>query len=69
MQDCMLAFAFDDLNRVALIRKNWPSWQAGQWNGVGGKVEAKEPIAEAMKREFCEKPEFRSESMPGRIEV
>lgn len=27
------------LTQVVLIQKNRPEWQAGKWNGVGGKVE------------------------------
>jgi 8-oxo-dGTP pyrophosphatase MutT (NUDIX family) len=58
----------DDDDRVALIRKARPPWQAGLLNGVGGKIEpedwspffvhdmpAPEPVAlRAMRREFRE---------------
>lgn len=40
--------------RVALIRKNRPSWQSGLWNGIGGKIEPNETSLEAMRREFRE---------------
>lgn len=41
-------------SEVALIRKNRPAWQAGRLNGVGGKVEPGEGLADAMAREFEE---------------
>ena len=50
----VLGLAFDDLDRVALIRKLRPDWQAGKFNGIGGKVEADETSCEAMSREFME---------------
>jgi len=40
--------------RVVLIRKNRPEWQAGRLNGVGGKVEPGESLVDAMTREFEE---------------
>jgi 8-oxo-dGTP pyrophosphatase MutT (NUDIX family) len=39
---------------VALIRKARPAWQAGLWNGIGGKVEPGEYSNHAMYREFLE---------------
>lgn len=51
----VLGFAFDkDRQRVILIRKNKPDWQAGKLNGVGGKVEGDESVIRAMVREFFE---------------
>lgn len=50
----VVGFAFDDLGRVALIRKLRPSWQAGKLNGIGGHIEPKEWPVEAMAREFEE---------------
>lgn len=50
----VLGFAFDDLGRVALIRKNRPEWQRGKLNGVGGTIEANESGPKAMSREFFE---------------
>ncbi len=58
--DYVVGFLFDnDLERVVLIRKNKPEWQAGKFNGVGGKVEPGDTCPEgsyfpAMEREFFE---------------
>lgn len=50
-----LGFAFDDLGRVALIQKNRPAWQAGHWNGIGGKEEPRDgTVYGCMEREFFE---------------
>lgn len=46
-------FMFDG-DRVLLIRKNRPDWQAGKLNGIGGKVEDGEDMNIAMVREFYE---------------
>jgi hypothetical protein len=51
----MFDFAFE---RVALIRKRKPIWQAGKLNGIGGKIEANETREEAMRREFIEEAGF-----------
>lgn len=40
--------------RVLLVKKNRPVWQAGNYNGVGGKVEKGESRRDAMVREFRE---------------
>lgn len=50
-----LTFAFDHFDNVALILKKRPEWQAGHWNGIGGKVEPTDfdHIA-ASQREFEE---------------
>lgn len=48
-----IAFALD-LRTVLLIEKRRPTWQAGRWNGVGGKVEPGEDFPAAMEREFRE---------------
>lgn len=51
----VLGFAFDDTGEnVVLIRKTKPAWQAGKYNGVGGKIEAWESAHKAMIREFEE---------------
>ena len=52
----VVGFAFDqkDRTRVILIHKTKPAWQAGLWNGVGGKIEFGETPIEAMVREFEE---------------
>lgn len=44
----------EDAERVILVRKNRPEWQAGKLNGVGGKVEPGENLFRAMEREFNE---------------
>src|SRR4051812_36466506 len=50
----VVGFYFSD-NRVVLIRKSRPDWQAGKLNGVGGKVELSDQSARhAMAREFLE---------------
>ena len=55
MQDYSCGFLFSpDRQRVLLIRKRRPAWQAGKLNGVGGKVEPGESAMEAMIREFRE---------------
>ena len=56
-------FLFDPLFRaVVLIRKIRPLWQAGKWNGVGGKIEAGETPLQAMQREFHEEAGLKVES-------
>ena len=36
----VVGFLFsDERNRIALILKSRPEWQAGLWNGIGGKIE------------------------------
>jgi 8-oxo-dGTP diphosphatase len=40
--------------RVLLMEKRRPSWQAGRLNGIGGKVEGEETGVEAMVRECQE---------------
>lgn len=47
----------DDLY-TALIDKTKPDWQAGRFNGIGGKVEFDESVSEAMKREGIEEAEI-----------
>jgi len=55
-QRYVLGFLFSkDLERVVLIRKLKPAWQAGCLNGVGGKVETiDKSFQHAMSREFKE---------------
>lgn len=54
-KEYVVGFMFDDSGeRVVLIRKNRPEWQAGKANGVGGKVEENELHTAAMVREFFE---------------
>lgn len=55
MTSYVLGFAFSEDDRsVLLILKNRPAFQAGKWNGVGGKIEASETAHQAMVREFRE---------------
>lgn len=55
MQLFVCGFCFDqERDRVVLIQKAQPDWQAGRLNGVGGKVESGESVAQAMTREFEE---------------
>jgi 8-oxo-dGTP diphosphatase len=49
----VVGFMFQN-DKVALIRKTRPAWQAGKLNGVGGHVEVSERPVEAMCREFEE---------------
>lgn len=54
-QTYVLGFCFSlDESEVALIQKSRPKWQAGLFNGVGGKVEFSESPEHAMVREFEE---------------
>lgn len=39
---------------VLLVEKKKPEWQAGQLNGIGGKVEPGETVEQAMDREWNE---------------
>lgn len=51
----VLGFYFDCMLReVLLINKFKPAWQAGKWNGIGGRVERGETPEAAMRREFAE---------------
>lgn len=52
----VVGFLFNDTyDRVVLVRKARPKWQAGRLNGVGGAVERTDSSAfEAMVREFRE---------------
>lgn len=55
MKKYCVGFMFsDDQNKVALIRKNKPEWQAGKLNGIGGSVEIDENSEQAQVREFIE---------------
>jgi len=66
MTEYCLGFAFTvdyaGYQRVLLIRKIHPDWQAGRLNGIGGKIEAGETPHRAMAREFRE--EAGLESLP-----
>lgn len=55
MKRYVLGFAFNEKrDRVLLINKRRPDWQAGKMNGIGGMVEADESVVAAMVREFAE---------------
>jgi 8-oxo-dGTP diphosphatase len=54
-QHYVAGFLIDPAIRtIALVRKGKPAWQAGLLNGIGGKIEAGENEAQAMRREFRE---------------
>ena len=66
---CGFLFAGDRLNRsggignkVVLILKARPAWQAGQLNGVGGKMRSGETPRDAMAREFKEETGVRTKA-------
>lgn len=60
MQTYVCGFLFsEDRERVLLIRKRRPAWQAGKLNGIGGKIEAGETPLDAMVREFWEEAGLR----------
>lgn len=51
----VLGFVFSrDQSKVWLMRKRRPKWQAGRINGIGGHIEPKESVADAMRRECRE---------------
>ena len=61
MQHFVLAFIFtSDLQKVLLILKNRPTWQAGNFNGIGGKIEPGETAAKAICREVEEETGIRT---------
>ena len=53
MTEYCAGFMFEG-NKVALVRKNRPSWQKHKLNGIGGHVEPGENPINAMAREFQE---------------
>jgi 8-oxo-dGTP diphosphatase len=55
MKDYVVGFLFSpSLGQLVLVEKKHPEWQAGRFNGVGGKVEEGETFHDAMVREFRE---------------
>ena len=60
MKHYVLGFIFNKAGKeVLLVEKKRPEWQAGHWNGIGGKIEDddKNPL-EAMEREVIEETGF-----------
>jgi 8-oxo-dGTP diphosphatase len=47
-------FLIDPFNRLLLVEKQKPDWQAGRLNGIGGKIEFAEEPMDAMIREWRE---------------
>lgn len=55
MTKYVLGFIFDSYaEKVLLIEKQRPNWQAGKLNGIGGKIESGEKSTAAMVREAFE---------------
>lgn len=55
MQEYVAGLLYSDMgDRVALVKKNRPEWQAGYYNAIGGKIEPGETSQDAMRREFLE---------------
>lgn len=56
MKDYVLGFIINEETKdhVVLVRKLRPEWQAGYWNGIGGKVQPHEARHDAMARECKE---------------
>ncbi len=55
MRHYVAGFLFDyNHSNVLLIHKQRPAWQAGLYNGIGGKVQSGETHYHAMVREFEE---------------
>jgi 8-oxo-dGTP diphosphatase len=53
--DMVVGLAFDlAQDWMLLLRKNRPTWMAGQLNGIGGKINFGESAEDAMTREFME---------------
>lgn len=51
----VLGFLYDDDNNVLLVRKDGGiPWMRNKLNGVGGRIEAREPAIVAMQREWIE---------------
>lgn len=56
MKHYVLGFVFNRTrDKVLLVEKRKPVWQAGHWNGIGGKIEPSDPTpVAAMQRECLE---------------
>jgi len=59
MKHYVMGFIFNKAkNRVLLVKKKRPEWQAGKWNGIGGKIDdTDESPLVAMNREALEETE------------
>jgi 8-oxo-dGTP diphosphatase len=54
-KEYVLGFIFNEENdNVLLMKKLKPEWQAGKFNGIGGKIEFNETPFQAMERETFE---------------
>lgn len=54
-KNMVVGFMFNpQFSLVCLILKDHPEWQAGKWNGIGGKMKVGETSHETMVREFFE---------------
>ncbi len=63
MKNYTLGFIFTPaLDRVLLIHKRNPEWQAGKINGIGGKIEEDEDPLECMVREVREEAGLSTEA-------
>lgn len=59
MKHYVLGFVFNKAkDRVLLVEKRKPKWQAGHWNGIGGKIEKSEIPLQSMTREAIEETSF-----------
>lgn len=62
MKQYTLGFIFDaSLEKVLLIHKNRPEWQAGKVNGLGGKVEEGEDSLTCIVREIQEEANLQTQ--------
>ena len=62
-KDYVLGFMFNySFDHIVLIRKNKPAWQAGKFNGLGGKKEKQDDtFLHAMVREFYEEAKIETD--------
>ena len=58
MKEYVLGFAFRSDERVLLMTKSKPDWQAYRLNGIGGKMEVGEDPLQAMTREAAEEVDW-----------
>jgi len=60
-EEFVVGFAFTPDDRVLLIEKTHPRWQAGLLNGIGGRIEVEETPEQAMNRESIEEADLHLE--------